>query len=117
LLPLLSSVELIFQAAKNQVHSFSEISSCNYEMVVLTNRLCAHPSFQKPPTKEHEVGTILGECVRVFAMVFYLDPLLRRRSGTAASKAEDHVGRGEGEHQSILSGVQSAQGIQSGFID
>uniref|UniRef100_A0A915E7L6 Endoplasmic reticulum lectin 1 n=1 Tax=Ditylenchus dipsaci TaxID=166011 RepID=A0A915E7L6_9BILA len=43
------------ETAKNNVQSFNEVSSCKYEIVVLTNRLCAHPSFQKPPTKEHEI--------------------------------------------------------------
>ncbi|KAI1722291.1 glucosidase II beta subunit-like protein domain-containing protein [Ditylenchus destructor] len=43
------------ESSKNQVHSLSEVSSCNYEVVVMTNRLCAHPSFQKPLTKEHEI--------------------------------------------------------------
>ncbi len=36
-------------------HYSVQISSCTYEIIVLTNRLCAHPSFQKAPSKELEV--------------------------------------------------------------
>lgn len=31
------------------------MKSCQYEVVVFTNRLCAHPSFYKAPIKEHDV--------------------------------------------------------------
>ena len=41
--------------SKNHIYSISEVNSCTYEVIVLTNHLCAHPSFQKPPSKEHEV--------------------------------------------------------------
>uniref|UniRef100_A0A914EMG4 Endoplasmic reticulum lectin 1 n=1 Tax=Acrobeloides nanus TaxID=290746 RepID=A0A914EMG4_9BILA len=41
--------------AKNPIQSLSEISTCTYEIVVLTSRLCSHPSFQPPPVKQHEI--------------------------------------------------------------
>lgn len=44
-----------FKGSKNFIQSINEISSCTYEIVVLTSHLCAHPSFQKAPIKEHEI--------------------------------------------------------------
>jgi endoplasmic reticulum lectin 1 len=43
------------EGAKNQIRSLNELSTCNYEIVVMTNRLCAHPSFHKAPAKENEI--------------------------------------------------------------
>jgi endoplasmic reticulum lectin 1 len=40
----------------SQIFSLNEVSSCVYEAIVLTNQLCAHPAFQKPPPKEHEIS-------------------------------------------------------------
>ncbi|VDK55975.1 unnamed protein product [Anisakis simplex] len=41
--------------AKDQIYSFAEISSCTYEVVVLTRRLCSHPSFQPIIVPQHEI--------------------------------------------------------------
>ncbi|MFH4977373.1 hypothetical protein AB6A40_004082 [Gnathostoma spinigerum] len=41
--------------AKNQVYSLSEVSSCTYEAIILTNRLCSHPSFRPIAVKENEI--------------------------------------------------------------
>ncbi|VDN51111.1 unnamed protein product [Dracunculus medinensis] len=42
--------------AKDQIYSIAEISSCSYEIIVLTKRLCLHPSFQpKAPTNNEVV--------------------------------------------------------------
>uniref|UniRef100_F1L4R1 Endoplasmic reticulum lectin 1 n=1 Tax=Ascaris suum TaxID=6253 RepID=F1L4R1_ASCSU len=41
--------------AKDQIYSFVETSSCAYEVVVLTRRLCTHPSFQPVIVPQHEI--------------------------------------------------------------
>ena len=37
--------------AKNQIFSFEEVSSCEYEIVVLTPKLCTHPAYKPEDTK------------------------------------------------------------------
>uniref|UniRef100_A0A914VXM6 Endoplasmic reticulum lectin 1 n=1 Tax=Plectus sambesii TaxID=2011161 RepID=A0A914VXM6_9BILA len=44
--------------AKNQVYSLDEVSSCEYEVVVLTNRLCTHPSFEPDVPEEHDIACV-----------------------------------------------------------
>uniref|UniRef100_A0A915MCX2 Uncharacterized protein n=1 Tax=Meloidogyne javanica TaxID=6303 RepID=A0A915MCX2_MELJA len=41
--------------AQQNIYSFTEISSCHYEIIVFANELCAHPAFQIMPRKEHEI--------------------------------------------------------------
>ncbi|VDN32906.1 unnamed protein product [Gongylonema pulchrum] len=43
------------QDAKDQIYSFTETASCTYEMIVLTKRLCSHPSFQPLPDTDNEI--------------------------------------------------------------
>ncbi|KJH44583.1 glucosidase II beta subunit-like protein [Dictyocaulus viviparus] len=38
-----------------QIYSLSEVSSCNYEVVVLTNRICSHPAYRPRETKNKEI--------------------------------------------------------------
>ena len=52
------------EGAKNFIQSINEISSCTYEIVIMTSRLCAHPSFQKAPTKEHEIQCFTGPNIK-----------------------------------------------------
>ena len=37
------------------VYSVTEVSTCNYELVLLTNLLCSHPAFQTPTIPEREI--------------------------------------------------------------
>nr|CAD2190038.1 unnamed protein product [Meloidogyne enterolobii] len=41
--------------AQQNIYSFTEISSCHYEIIVFANELCAHPAFQIMPRKENEI--------------------------------------------------------------
>ena len=49
------SVLLKLQGGRDGIYAFAEISSCNYEMVVLTERLCSHPAFRPAVTPELEI--------------------------------------------------------------
>jgi len=44
-----------YPAGKNEVYSLKEVSTCEYEVVVLTNALCSHPSYKPEESKEHSV--------------------------------------------------------------
>ncbi|KAL3089988.1 hypothetical protein niasHS_006440 [Heterodera schachtii] len=41
--------------ARQNIHSINEVSSCHYEVIVLSREICAHPSFQPPPASEYEI--------------------------------------------------------------
>uniref|UniRef100_A0A1I7XPG9 Endoplasmic reticulum lectin 1 n=1 Tax=Heterorhabditis bacteriophora TaxID=37862 RepID=A0A1I7XPG9_HETBA len=41
--------------SRNQIHSLSEVSLCNYEIIVMTNRICSHPAYKRKEKKEHEI--------------------------------------------------------------
>ncbi|KAL7080726.1 hypothetical protein ACQ4LE_000966 [Meloidogyne hapla] len=41
--------------ARQNIFSFTEISSCHYEIIVFVSELCAHPAFQIMPRKENEI--------------------------------------------------------------
>uniref|UniRef100_A0A183BV31 Endoplasmic reticulum lectin 1 n=1 Tax=Globodera pallida TaxID=36090 RepID=A0A183BV31_GLOPA len=43
------------EEGRQNIHSINEISSCHYELIVLSSEICAHPSFQRPPAKEYEI--------------------------------------------------------------
>uniref|UniRef100_A0A915JS69 Endoplasmic reticulum lectin 1 n=1 Tax=Romanomermis culicivorax TaxID=13658 RepID=A0A915JS69_ROMCU len=43
------------QSDKGLIRSFDEVSSCEYELVVATSRLCAHPGFRQEKSKEHKI--------------------------------------------------------------
>ncbi len=50
--PRLTTVHYVCIAdAKNQIYSFEEVSSCEYEIVVLTTRICSHPAYKMEDTK------------------------------------------------------------------
>ncbi|KAE9552247.1 hypothetical protein FO519_004556 [Halicephalobus sp. NKZ332] len=44
-----------YEFTKHMIHAITEVSTCNYELIVLTNLLCTHPAFQAPTTPEHEI--------------------------------------------------------------
>jgi len=44
-----------YPAGKNQIYSFKEVSTCEYEVVVLTSVLCSHPSYKPEESTEHSV--------------------------------------------------------------
>lgn len=47
---------------KNEVFSLKETSTCNYEVIILTPTLCAHPSFKPQETSDNEINCIpVGE--------------------------------------------------------
>ncbi|KHJ94204.1 glucosidase II beta subunit-like protein [Oesophagostomum dentatum] len=41
--------------ARNQIHSLSEVSSCNYEVIVLSSRLCTHPAYRPKSQRSQEI--------------------------------------------------------------
>lgn len=45
-----------YPAGKNEIYSLKEVSTCEYEVVVLTNVLCSHPSYKPEESKEHSVS-------------------------------------------------------------
>lgn len=45
-----------YPAGKNEIYSLKEVSTCEYEVVVLTSVLCSHPSYKPEESKEHSVA-------------------------------------------------------------
>eukprot|EP00092_Neocalanus_flemingeri_P090692 GFUD01114871.1.p1 GENE.GFUD01114871.1~~GFUD01114871.1.p1 ORF type:complete len:513 (+),score=176.78 GFUD01114871.1:136-1674(+) len=45
-----------YPAGKNEIYSFKEVSTCEYEVVVLTNVLCSHPNYKPEESKEHSIS-------------------------------------------------------------
>lgn len=43
---------------KNEIYSFQETSSCNYEFVVLTPALCLHPKYKLQETTENAINCV-----------------------------------------------------------
>lgn len=43
---------------KNEVYSFKETSTCNYEVVILTPTLCVHPDFNPKEANENVINCI-----------------------------------------------------------
>ncbi|VDM56865.1 unnamed protein product [Angiostrongylus costaricensis] len=55
-----------------QIHSLSEVSSCNYEVIVLTSRICTHPAYKPKEKKNQEIvcyNTHGGEIVKPLSLV------------------------------------------------
>uniref|UniRef100_A0A158P702 Endoplasmic reticulum lectin 1 n=1 Tax=Angiostrongylus cantonensis TaxID=6313 RepID=A0A158P702_ANGCA len=55
-----------------QIHSLSEVSSCNYEVIVLTNRICTHPAYKPKEKRNQEIvcyNTHGGEIVKPLSLV------------------------------------------------
>lgn len=42
-----------FALGKNEVYSLKEVSTCNYEVVILSPGLCAHPNFKPQQVSEN----------------------------------------------------------------
>jgi len=45
-----------YPAGKNEVYSLKEVSTCEYEVVVLTNTLCSHPDYRPEESAEHGIS-------------------------------------------------------------
>jgi len=45
-----------YPAGKNEIYSLKEVSTCEYEVVVLTNTLCSHPSYKPEESTEHSIS-------------------------------------------------------------
>lgn len=45
-----------YPAGKNEVYSLKEVSTCEYEVVVLTSSLCSHPSYKPEESVEHGIS-------------------------------------------------------------
>ncbi|CAJ0577541.1 unnamed protein product, partial [Mesorhabditis spiculigera] len=43
------------EAGQENIHSLAEVSSCHYEAIVLTSRLCSHPSFAPPAKSNYQL--------------------------------------------------------------
>lgn len=47
-----------YAPGKNEVYSLKEVSTCNYEVIILTPTLCAHPSFKPTVTAENNINCV-----------------------------------------------------------
>lgn len=47
-----------YALGKNEVYSLKEVSTCNYEVIILTPTLCAHPSFKPTVTAENNINCV-----------------------------------------------------------
>lgn len=47
-----------YAPGKNEIYSLKEVSTCNYEVVILTPTLCAHPSFKPTVTAENNINCV-----------------------------------------------------------
>lgn len=45
-----------YPQGKNEIYSLKEVSTCEYEIVVLTSMLCSHPSYRPLESNEHAIG-------------------------------------------------------------
>jgi len=45
-----------YPSGKNEIYSLKEVSTCEYEVVVLTNILCTHPDYKPEESEEHGVS-------------------------------------------------------------
>jgi len=45
-----------YPAGKNEIYSLKEVSTCEYEVIVLTALLCSHPSYRPVESNEHVIG-------------------------------------------------------------
>lgn len=43
---------------KNEIYSLKETSTCNYEVIILTPTLCAHPNFKQQETNDNTINCI-----------------------------------------------------------
>ncbi|XP_055540039.1 endoplasmic reticulum lectin 1 isoform X2 [Wyeomyia smithii] len=43
---------------KNEVYSLKETSTCNYEVIILTPMLCAHPKYKPQETEENKINCV-----------------------------------------------------------
>ncbi|RCN45685.1 glucosidase II beta subunit-like protein [Ancylostoma caninum] len=46
---------ICIENARNQIHSLNEVSSCNYEVIVLSSRLCTHPAYKRKARHNQEI--------------------------------------------------------------
>ena len=68
-LPVVPSCSLLFPHVPSslQVYSLKEVSTCEYEVVVLTAGLCSHPSYKPGESTEHGISCRpVGEVSRVY---------------------------------------------------
>ncbi|CEF67051.1 Endoplasmic reticulum lectin 1 [Strongyloides ratti] len=56
-----SLIYICVEKAKDIVINQVEVSVCQYEIIVATDRLCSHPSFKPPEKKEHMISCFLKE--------------------------------------------------------
>jgi len=47
---------ICYPKGKNEIYSFKEMATCEYEIVVLSSSLCSHPSYKPPESKENFVS-------------------------------------------------------------
>jgi len=45
-----------YPAGKNEIYSLKEVSTCEYEVVVLTASLCSHPDYKPTESSEHGIS-------------------------------------------------------------
>uniref|UniRef100_A0A0N5ARP5 Endoplasmic reticulum lectin 1 n=1 Tax=Syphacia muris TaxID=451379 RepID=A0A0N5ARP5_9BILA len=53
--PRTTVVKYVCKEGKEKIYSSSEVSTCNYEIIVLNSRLCTHPAFKPDATAEYEI--------------------------------------------------------------
>lgn len=47
-----------YAPGKNEIYSLKEVSTCNYEVIILTPTLCTHPSFKPTITAENNINCV-----------------------------------------------------------
>lgn len=55
----MTSVQYVcYPHGKNEVYSLKEVSTCSYEVVILTPTLCMHPSFNPKDTNDNTISCV-----------------------------------------------------------
>lgn len=50
-----------YQHGKNEIYSLKETSTCNYEIIILTSKLCEHPKYKPKDSDENVINCVALE--------------------------------------------------------
>jgi len=94
-----------YPAGRNEVYSLKEVSTCEYELVVLTAGLCSHPDYTPEESTEHSIacrphgqGALKRKPERLARLE--IDGL-KLRSEKMFEKLEAHLSSGEGAGKAV----------------
>lgn len=58
-LPRVTKVLYVCYApGKNEIYSLKEVSTCNYEVIILTPTLCSHPNYKPTVNADHDINCV-----------------------------------------------------------